>query len=85
MAKPLAHIVRIAFLALLALAGLFGGHAAQAAAAPLDLSLLKPKPAVAPVAEPLSADPVGVAPRGTMIMVHGGGWAGPARTPRGCS
>lgn len=33
MARPLARIVRIAFVALLALAGLFGGHPAQAAAA----------------------------------------------------
>jgi acetyl esterase/lipase len=78
MAKALARIVRLVFLALLALAGLFGGHPAQAAAAPLNLPLLKPKPApvVAPVAEPITADPVGVAPRGTMIMVHAGGWAG---------
>ena len=78
MATPLARIVRLAFLALLALAGLFGGHAAQAAAAPIDLPLLKPKPvpAIAPVAAPLTADPAGAAPRGTMIMVHAGGWAG---------
>ena len=79
MARPLARIVRLAFLALLALAGLFGGHAAQAAAAPIKLpDLLKPKPApvVAPVAEPITRDPAGAAPRGTMIMVHAGGWAG---------
>jgi acetyl esterase/lipase len=76
MARPLARIVRLAFLASLALAGLFGGHAAQASAAPLELPLLKPAPAVAPVAAPLSAEPVGAAPRGTMIMVHAGGWAG---------
>ena len=78
MAKPLARIVRLAFLALLALAGLFGGHAAQAAAAPINLPLLKPKPApaVAPVAAPITADPTGVAARGTMLMVHAGGWAG---------
>ena len=30
----------------------------------------------APVAAATSADPVGSAPRGTMIMVHAGGWAG---------
>ena len=50
-----------------------------AAARPIDLpSLLKPKPVpvVAPVAAPISADPPGAAPRGTMIMVHAGGWAG---------
>jgi acetyl esterase/lipase len=78
MATALSRLVRLAFLALLALAGLFGGHAAQAAAAPINLPLLKPKPApvVAPVAAPITADPVGVAPRGTMIMVHAGGWAG---------
>ncbi len=74
-----ARLVRLTFLALLALAGLFGGHPAQAAAAPLSLSaLLKPKPVpvIAPVAEPISADPVGGPARGTMIMVHAGGWAG---------
>lgn len=78
MAKPLARLLHIAFLALLALAGLFGGHAAQASAAPLKLpSLLAPKPApIAPVAEPLTRDPAGAAPRGTMIMIHAGGWAG---------
>ena len=78
MAALLSRIVRLGFLALLALAGLFGGHAAQAAAAPLNLPLLKPKPApaVAPVAEPTTRDPAGAAPRGTMIMVHAGGWAG---------
>ncbi len=80
MTRPLARIVRLAFLTLLALAGLFGGHAAQAAAAPLKLpSIFTPKPVVpviAPVAEAITADPVGVAPRGTMIMVHAGGWAG---------
>ncbi len=78
MAALLSRIVRLGFVALLALAGLFGGHAAQAAAAPLNLPLLKPKPApaVAPVAEPTTRDPAGAAPRGTMIMVHAGGWAG---------
>jgi len=74
-----ARILRLAFLSLLALAGLFGGHPAQAAAAPLRLPALlppKPVPVIAPVAEPITADPVGAAPRGTMIMVHAGGWAG---------
>ncbi len=32
--------------------------------------------AVAPVAEPITADPSGGRVRGTMVMVHGGGWAG---------
>ncbi|MEA2194826.1 MAG: hypothetical protein QOG42_1260 [Solirubrobacteraceae bacterium] len=79
MTRPLARIVRLAFIAVLALAALFGGHAAQASAAlPIKLPLLTPNPApaVAPVAAPISADPAGGAPRGTMIMVHAGGWAG---------
>lgn len=78
MPKPLPRIARHACLALLALAALFGSQAAHAAAAPINLPLLKPKPApaVAPVAEPMTADPAGVAPHGTLIMVHAGGWAG---------
>ncbi|HEV2774179.1 MAG TPA: hypothetical protein VGV90_01175 [Solirubrobacteraceae bacterium] len=79
MLHPPARLLRLVFIALLALAGLFGSHPAQAAAAPFSLgSLLKPKPAapvIAPVAEPVSADPAGPA-RGTMILVHAGGWAG---------
>ena len=73
---------RFVLAALAALAGLLaflGAPASPAAAKPLDLpSLLKPKPVpvVAPVAAPVSADPSGTAPRGTMIMVHAGGWAG---------
>jgi acetyl esterase/lipase len=80
MTRPLARIVRLAFLTLLAVAGLFGGSAAQADAALKLPSLFLPKPppppVIAPVAEPITADPVGVAPRGTMIMIHAGGWAG---------
>ena len=81
MAQTLARIVRLTFVTLLALAGLFGGHAAQADAAPLRLpSIFIPKPppppVIPPVAEALTADPAGRAPRGTMIMVHAGGWAG---------
>ncbi len=78
MSRLPSRLVRLAFLALLALAGLLGPHAAQAAAAPLKLPLLTPNPApaVAPVAAPITRDPVGTAPRGTMIMVHAGGWAG---------
>ncbi|MBW3608735.1 MAG: hypothetical protein KY463_10325 [Actinobacteria bacterium] len=77
MLRPPIRLLRLAFVALLALAALFSGHAAQAAAAPLTLPLLEPKPApaVAPVAAPITADPAG-AVRGTMIMVHAGGWAG---------
>ena len=79
MLHPPARLLRLVFIALLALAGLFGSHPAQAAAAPFSLgSLLKPKPVapvIAPVAEPISADPAGPA-RGTMILVHAGGWAG---------
>ena len=80
MTRLTARILRLVFIALLALAGLFGTHPAQAAAAPVSRSsLLKPKPkpvpVIAPVAEPISADPAGPA-RGTMILVHAGGWAG---------
>ncbi len=62
---------------LLALVGLLTTPAAPAGAA-VDLSLLTPEPTpriVAPVAAPAIADPAG-AVRGTMIMVHAGGWAG---------
>jgi acetyl esterase/lipase len=81
MTRSLARIVRLAFVTLLALAGLFGSQAAQADAAlfklpPIFTPKPPPPPAIPPVAEALSADPVGVAPRGTMIMVHAGGWAG---------
>jgi acetyl esterase/lipase len=44
----------------------------------VDLPLLAPKPAqavIAPVAAPAITDPTGPI-RGTMIMVHAGGWAG---------
>lgn len=80
-----ARLLRLAFVAVLALAAFFGSHPAQAAAAPFSLSgLFKPKPpppqvvappVVAPVAAPITADPAGRA-RGTMILVHAGGWAG---------
>jgi len=56
------------------------------AAMPLRLPWHTPKPAAAPpaperpaiaaVGAPLSADPVGGPARGTVIMVHAGGWAG---------
>ncbi|MEJ7798118.1 MAG: hypothetical protein WKF42_06430 [Solirubrobacteraceae bacterium] len=52
MTRPLARIVRLTFVTLLALAGLFGGHAAQADAAPLRLpSIFKPKPPLAATAK----------------------------------
>jgi len=72
------RLVLVVLAALAGLLGLLGAPVSPAAAAsPLDF-LLKPKPkqAVAPVAAPISADPSGAAPRGTMIMVHAGGWAG---------
>lgn len=50
----------------------------SAAVRAVDLPLLTPRPVMAPippVAEPAISDPVG-AVRGTMIMVHAGGWAG---------
>lgn len=63
-----------------ALAGLLGPSTAQAGVAfPIVLPLLaRPAPAAAipAVAGPISADPPGGVTRGTMIMVHAGGWAG---------
>lgn len=50
----------------------------SAAVRAVDLPLLTPKPAaavIAPVAAPAIADPTGPV-RGTMIMVHAGGWTG---------
>ncbi len=74
---------RLALAALAVLAGmpgLLGPSAAPAAAAwPTKLPSLRkpaPLPVVAPVAPPISADPANAAARGTMIMVHAGGWAG---------
>ena len=70
----------VALLVLLTLCALFALQAAQAhAALPFKLPTLKPKapptPVVQPVQAPVSADPAGPA-RGTMILVHAGGWAG---------
>ena len=67
-------------LLLLALCALFALQTAQAhAALPFKLPTLKPKapptPVIQPVQEPISADPATPA-RGTMILVHAGGWAG---------
>ncbi|MDQ3722393.1 MAG: hypothetical protein M3376_04860 [Actinomycetota bacterium] len=67
---------RVAAVALLALLGV-GVGVAQAAAA--RLPLLAPKPAarvIAPVADPIQADPANGLVRGTVIMIHAGGWAG---------
>jgi len=67
-------------LVLLALVGVFCTQASPAQAAlPFKLPTLKPKapptPVIPPVQAPISTDPVGPA-RGTMILVHAGGWAG---------
>ena len=70
-------VIRSTLVGLVALASL-ASQPAQASAASL-LDLLKPKPAVkviAPVAGPAAEDPAGMTPRGTMLMVHAGGWAG---------
>jgi len=70
---------RPAILVLLALFSLAGVLCLQATQAGAALPTLAPKappaPAIAPVQAPISADPAGPA-RGTMILVHGGGWAG---------
>lgn len=80
MSRSLPRPTAVALLTLLALVGALALHAAQAhAALPFRLPTLKPKapptPVVQPVQAPLSADPAGPA-RGTMILVHAGGWAG---------
>lgn len=69
---------RIAVVVSVALVGLFGVHAPQADAALPSIFQPKPKPVpgIPPVAEPVSADPAGASARGTVIMVHAGGWAG---------
>jgi acetyl esterase/lipase len=79
MAAASRRLALVALAVLTGLLGLSGVLVSPAAAKPLSLPpLLKPKPlpAIAPVAPPISADPSGVAPRGTMIMIHAGGWAG---------
>lgn len=70
----------VALFMLLALVGVVLLSTAQAhAALPFKLPTLKPKapptPVIAPVQAPISADPSGPA-RGTIIIVHAGGWAG---------
>lgn len=75
-------LARIALPALLAVVALAAGRAQQAdAALPFRLPSLAPKPApavpvVPPVADVISADPAAGPARGTVIMVHAGGWAG---------
>lgn len=69
-----------ALLALVALACALCLQAAPAQAAlPFKLPTLKPKapptPVIPPVQAPLARDPAGPA-RGTMVLVHAGGWAG---------
>lgn len=63
-----------------ALGGVLGAPVAGAGAAlPFPLPLFfkpAPAPVLAPVADPISADPLGGFVRGTMIMIHAGGWAG---------
>ena len=79
MAAVSRRLLLVSLAALAGVLGLLGAPASPAEAQPIDLSsLLKPKPlpVVAPVAAPITADPSGRAPRGTMIMVHAGGWAG---------
>ncbi len=71
---------RFAAVALVTLMGLVGVLASQASAAsPFRLpSILKPAPPVKvipPVAAPITVDPAGPV-RGTVVMVHAGGWAG---------
>jgi dienelactone hydrolase len=73
MSRSLASFTLVAFVAI---AGLFVLQVPQADAAVSQLpSIVKPKP-VPPVAAPISADPAGGRARGTVIMVHKGGWAG---------
>ena len=80
MQRTLPRPAAVAILLLVALAGVFALQTAQAhAALPFKLPTLKPKapptPVIPPVQAPISADPSGPA-RGTMILVHAGGWAG---------
>lgn len=68
---------RLVAVSLVTVVGLLATPASHAAA--LDLPLIAPKPSmrvIAPVAAPISADPTNGAVRGTVIMVHAGGWAG---------
>lgn len=80
MQRSLPRPALLALLAVLSSLGVFAVHAQQAhAALPFKLPTLKPKapptPVIPPVQAPLASDPAGPA-RGTMILVHAGGWAG---------
>jgi acetyl esterase/lipase len=76
MPRSLPRPAIIVLLALLALAGVLCLQATQARAAlPTLTPKAPPPPVIAPVQAPIGADPAGPA-RGTMILVHGGGWAG---------
>jgi acetyl esterase/lipase len=76
MKTSLARLSLLVLVACIAVAGLQATHAD--AATPFRLpSLTKPAPVpvIPAVAAPITIDPVGPA-RGTVIMVHAGGWAG---------
>jgi acetyl esterase/lipase len=79
MQRSLTRPAALALVLFLALAGVFALQSSAHAALPFKLPNLKPKapptPVIQPVQAPLSADPPGPA-RGTMILVHAGGWAG---------
>lgn len=69
--RALARSAAVALLAVLS-AGV-----APAGAARLPLLAPKPKaPVIAPVADPIQADPANGVARGTVITIHAGGWAG---------
>jgi acetyl esterase/lipase len=76
MKTSLARLALLALVVCVAVAGLRATHAD--AATPFRLPSLKPAPVapvIPPVAAPIALDPAGPA-RGTVIMVHAGGWAG---------
>jgi acetyl esterase/lipase len=76
MSRSLPRPAVLLLLALLALAGVLGLPTTQARAGlPILTPKAPPAPVIAPVQAPISADPAGPV-RGTMILVHGGGWAG---------
>ena len=76
MSRPLRRPTILLLPALLALSGVLGLPATQARAGlPILTPKAPPAPVIAPVQAPISADPAGPV-RGTMILVHGGGWAG---------
>ncbi|HUR86019.1 MAG TPA: hypothetical protein VMY78_11795 [Solirubrobacteraceae bacterium] len=71
------RILLIAFAALMVVLGLRAPHADAALPFRLpSLSKPAPVPVIPPVAEQISIDPTTGPARGTVIMVHAGGWAG---------